>query len=160
MLTITKLKMWKDPGYTRQCVEVPPVGSWKLPAVPDYTSSEDLRPRRGSTLSAMELPLSYLAVHDMSYLYMEIEDGVTPTPNTMKIFGWIVSVEEIASANEAVRITWTPDYWRTYADDAVFGKGVITRCNNSTYKRPFQTQPPLRTPASRRTRSRLRERRN
>ena len=141
MLTITKLKMWKDPGYTRQCVEVPPVGSWKLPGTPDYTSSEDLRPRRGSTLSAMELPLSYLAVHDMSYLYMEIEDGVTPTPNTMKIFGWITHIEEIASSAEAVRIEWTPDYWRTYADDATFGKGVITRCNNATYKRPYESQP-------------------
>lgn len=140
MLTIKKLKMWKDPKYTRQCVEVPPLGSWKLPA-PNYISGEDLRPRRGSTLSAMELPLSYLAVHDMSYLYMEIEDGVTPTPNTMKIFGWILSVTETASANEAVRIEWTPDYWRTYANDATYGKGTITRCNNATYKRPYETQP-------------------
>lgn len=139
MLTITKLKMWRDPGYTRQCVEVPPVGSKKLPT-PDYESSETLRPRRGALLNAVELPLSYLAVHDMSYLYMEIEDG-QETPNTMSVFGWILSVEETASANEAVIIRWTPDYWRTYSDNAVFGKGTITRCANDTYKRPFITQP-------------------
>ena len=66
-LTITKLKMWKDPGYTRECVEVPPRGSWKLPAA-DYVASENLRPRKGSTLTAVELPLPYLQVMDMSYL--------------------------------------------------------------------------------------------
>ena len=143
MLTITKLKMWKDPGYTRQCVEVPPVGSKKLP-IADYESSEPLRPRRGALLNAVELPLSYLEVHDMSYLYMEISDG-QETPNTMSVFGWILSVSETASANEAVVINWTPDYWRTYSDSAVFGKGTITRCPNDTYKRPFLTQPRMWT---------------
>lgn len=139
-LTITKLKMWKDPGYTRECVEVPPAGSWKMPAA-DYVSSENLRPRKGSTLTAVELPLPYLQVMDMSYLYIEVEDGMTPTPNTVKLFGWIVSIEEIASSNEAVRITWTVDYWRTYAGTAVFGAGKITRCTDATYKRPYLTMP-------------------
>ena len=139
MLTITKLKMWKDPGYTRQCVEVPPVGSKKLP-LPDYVSSEPLRPRRGALLNAVELPLSYLEVHDMSYLYMEISDG-QQTPNTMSVFGWILSVEETASSSEAVVIRWTPDYWRTYSASATFGKGTVTRCANDSYKRPFLTQP-------------------
>ena len=139
-LTITKLKMWKDPGYTRECVEVPPRGSWKMPAA-DYVSSENLRPRKGSTLTAVELPLPYLQVMDMSYLYIEVEDGVTPTPNTVKLFGWIVSIEELASSNENVRITWTVDYWRTYSQDAVFGAGTITRCGDGTYKRPYVTQP-------------------
>ena len=139
-LTITKLKMWKDPGYTRECVEVPPAGSWKMPAA-DYVSSENLRPRKGSTLTAVELPLPYLQVMDMSYLYIEVEDGVTPTPNTVKLFGWIVSIEETASSNEAVRITWTVDYWRSYSQSVVFGAGTITRCGDGTYKRPYITQP-------------------
>ena len=139
-LTITKLKMWKNPGYTKECVEVPPAGSWKMP-LPDYTSAENLRPRKGSTLTAVELPLPYLQVMDMSYLYIEVEDGVTPTPNTVKLFGWIVSIEEIASSGEAVRITWTVDYWRTYAQSAVFGAGTVTRCSDATYMRPYQTQP-------------------
>lgn len=137
MITVTKLKMWKDPGYTRQCVEVPPIGSEKLPT-PDYVSPETLRPRRGAVMSAMELPLSYLDAYDMSYLYMELEDA---NEQTMKVYGWILGVEEIASSNEAIRITWTPDYWRTYSAMAVFGKGTITRCANDAYKRPFLTQP-------------------
>lgn len=139
MFTITKLKMWRDPGYTRECLEVPPVGSKKLPT-PDYVSTENLRPRRGATLSAIELPLSYLEVYEMSYLYMEAEDGRDPA-NTISVFGWILSIEETASGNEAVRITWTPDYWRTYAGSATFGKGTITRCNNATYKRPYPVSP-------------------
>ena len=138
-LTITKLKMWKDPGYTRECVEIPPRGSWKMPAA-DYVSSENLRPRKGSTLTAVELPLPYLQVMDMSYLYIEVEDGMSP-PNTVKLFGWIVSIEEIASSSEAVRITWTVDYWRSYSQNAVFGAGTVTRCPDGTYKRPFITQP-------------------
>lgn len=140
MLTITKLKMWKNPGYTRQCLDVPPVASKKLPS-PDWVNTENLRPRKNSTLSSVELPLSYLEVFEMSYLYMEVEDGATPTPHTASIFGWILSVEEIASSNEAVRITWTPDYWRTYSDRAVFGSGIITRCNDESHKRPYPLSP-------------------
>ena len=139
-LTITKLKMWKNPGYTRECVEVPPRGSWKMPA-PDYVSSENLRPRKNSTLTAVELPLPYLEIMDMSYLYIEVEDGITPTPNTVKLFGWIVSIEETASSNESVLIRWTVDHWRTFSQSAVFGAGTISRCADSTYKRPYQTQP-------------------
>ena len=139
-LTITKLKMWKNPGYTRECVEVPPRGSWKMPAA-DYVASENLRPRKGSTLTAVELPLPYLQVMDMSYMYIEVEDGVTPTPNTVKLFGWIVSIEEIASSAEAVRITWTVDYWRSYSASAVFGAGMVTRCSDSTHRRPYAARP-------------------
>jgi len=73
-------------------------------------------------------------------MYIEAKDGRTPA-NTIKVFGWILSIEEIASANEAVRIVWTPDYWRTYSGSAVFGKGIITRCNNATYKRPYAKSP-------------------
>ena len=139
MFTITKLKMWKDPGYTRQCVEVPPRGSKKLPT-PDWVSSGNLKPRPGSMLSAIELPMSYIEVMDMSYLYIEAEDGQT-VPNIVKVFGWITRITEVATSNANVRIEWTPDYWRTYSSDAVFGKGTITRCANDTYKRPYMTEP-------------------
>ena len=138
-LTITKLKMWKDPGYTRQCLNVPPAGSKKLPAA-DWMNSENLRPRKNTTLTAVELPISYLEVFDMSYLYMEVEDAASP-PHTVSIFGWITAIEEIASSSEAVRITWTPDYWRTYSDRAVFGSGTVTRCTDGNHKRPYPTQP-------------------
>ena len=141
-LTITKLKMWKDPKYTRGCLEVPPVGSKKLPT-PDYVSANDetLRPRKGSTLTSLELPLSYTQVFDMSYLYIEASDGA----GTIKLFGWIDTVTLIATSSDAVRIDWSVDWWRSFSDAVTFGAGRISRCSDSSRKRPVGIQPRYRT---------------
>lgn len=141
-LTITKLKMWKDPKYTRGCLEVPPAGSKKLPT-PDYTSAdgETLRPRKGSTLTSLELPLSYTQVFDMSYLYIEASDGA----GTVSLFGWIDTVTLIATSNDAVRIDWSVDWWRSYSGTVTFGAGRIRRCGDSSRKRPVGIQPRYRT---------------
>ena len=136
-ITITKLKMWKNPGYTKGCTEVPPAGSKKLPA-PDYTSATNLRPRKNSTISAIELPLSFCQVFEMSYLYMEFQDN---SNNQCKVFGWIESVEQTASGDEAVLIRWEVDWWRTYSGSVTWGSGVITKCTDASYKRPYRTQP-------------------
>lgn len=137
-LTISKLKMWRDPKYTRGCVEVPPAGSWKLPAA-DYTlaADETLRPHKGSTLTSLNLPLSFTQVFGMSYLYIEASDGA----GSVSMFGWITSIEQRSTSAEGVTIRWDPDWWRTYAGSATFGAGQITKCSNSTYKRPYRTQP-------------------
>lgn len=141
-LTISKLKMWKDPKYTRGCLEVPPVGSKKLPA-PDYVSANDetLRPRKGSTLTSLELPLSYTQVFDMSYLYIEASDGA----GTVSLFGWIDTVTLIATSNDAVRIDWSVDWWRSYSGSVTFGAGRILRCSDATRRRPVGIQPRYRT---------------
>lgn len=139
-ITITKLKMWKNPGYTKTCVDVPPIGSKRLPT-PDWVNNENLRPRKNSTLSAVELPLSYLEVLDMSYLYIEATDNATPTPHTVSVFGWILSIEEIASSENAVRITWEIDWWRSYASNLTFEKGVITKSSDPAYRRPLNINP-------------------
>lgn len=136
--TITKLKMWRDPGYTEECVEVPPVGSKLLPT-PDYVNDTDLRPRKEGTITALELPLSFSETWDMSYLYMEATDDA----GTIKVFGWIKGVERIATSAEAVRIVWIPDYWRTFSDVATFGRGTITKTAKATYERPMRLQPRL-----------------
>lgn len=137
-LTITKLKMWKDPRYTRNCADVPPLGSKKLP-VPDYTlaAGETLRPRKNSTLTTLELPLSYTQCFDMSYLYIEASDG----KGSISLFGWITSITQISSGEEAIRITWDCDWWRSYSGDAVLQTGMIVKCPNAAYKRPYRTQP-------------------
>lgn len=139
-LTITKLRMWKDPKYTRGCLEVPPVGSKKLPPA-DYVSDETLRPRKESTLTSLELPLSYTQVFGMSYLYVEASDG----SGTIKLFGWIDSVTLIATSADAVRIDWSVDWWRSFSDAVTFGAGRIKRCDDSSRKRPVGIQPRYRT---------------
>ena len=138
MLTITKLKMWKDPGYTRGCVEIPPAGSKKLPAA-DYslTQGETLRPRKNSTLTALELPLSFTQVFEMSYLYIEASDG----NGSLALFGWIESIEQTASAEAAVLIRWSVDWWRSYSDSAVFGRARVTHCADAGFKRPYRNEP-------------------
>ena len=137
-LTISKLKMWKDPGYTRNCTEVPPAGSWKLPAA-DYTlaADETLRPHKGSTLTELHLPLSFTQTFGMSYLYIEASDGA----GSVSMFGWITSIEQRSTAAEGIVLMWEPDYWRTYSGTAVWGAGVVTKCSDASYKRPYRTQP-------------------
>ena len=139
-LTITKLKMWKDPGYTRRCVEVPPVGSKKLPT-PDYTmaDSETLRPHKGSTLTNLNLPLSFTQLFDMSYLYIEASDGA----GSVSLFGWIDSITQRSTSYEGVTISWSVDWWRSYSGSLTFGRGVITKTSDSTYKRPMGVNPRL-----------------
>ncbi len=138
MLTITKLKMWKDPGYTRGCVEIPPAGSKKLPAA-DYTlaQGETLRPRKNSTLTALELPLPYTQMFEMSYLYIEASDG----NGNLALFGWIESIEQTASSEAAVLIRWSVDWWRSYSGSAVFGRARVTHCADAAYKRPYRNEP-------------------
>ena len=150
MIMIKKLKLWKDPRYTEECVEIPPKGSRKLPPADWVNQHEvqhegeeptmeyyDLRPRKGSTLSALELPLSFSETWDMSYLWMQAEDDA----GQIEVFGWIRSVEQIAGSSEAVRIVWVPDYWRTFSGSLTFGRGVVTKTSNSTYARPLRVQP-------------------
>ena len=137
-LTISKLKMWRDPGYTRNCPEMPPLGSWKLPAA-DYTLAADqtLRPHKDSTLTSLNLPLSFTQVFGMSYLYIEASDGA----GSVSMFGWITSIEQRSTSAEGVTIRWDADWWRTYSGSATLGAGQVIKCSNSSYKRPYRTQP-------------------
>lgn len=137
-LTITKLKMWKDPGYTRGCLEVPPAGSKKLPT-PDYSSATDetLRPHKGSTLTELHLPLSFTECFNMSYLYIEASDG----KGSVSLFGWIDSVTQRSTSAEGVTIMWSVDWWRSYSGSVTWGKGTVTKTGNATYKRPGEMRP-------------------
>ena len=130
--------MWKDPKYTKGCVEVPPAGSKKLPA-PDYTlpATETLRPHKDSTLTQLNLPLSFTATFGMSYLYIEATDGA----GSVSLFGWIDSITQRSTSNEGITLNWTVDWWRSYSGSVTWGAGIVTKCTNGTYKRPYRTQP-------------------
>lgn len=138
-LTITKLKMWKDPGYTRGCLEVPPAGSKKLPSTPDYVLpvSETLRPHKATTLTELHLPIAYSQVFDMSYLYIEASDGA----GSIALFGWITGIYQRSTGADGVTIMWDVDYWRSYSGNITWGSGIVKRCNDSTHKRPYPTHP-------------------
>lgn len=140
-LTITKLKMWRDPGYTRRCIEAPPVGSKKLPT-PDYVlgNDETLRPHKGSTLTDLNLPLSFTQVFEMSYLYIEASDGA----GSISLFGWIDSITQRSTSYEGVTISWSVDWWRSYSGSAVFNSGRIMRTSSASLRRPPTYTPRYR----------------
>ena len=137
-LTITKLKMWRDPKYTKRCIEVPPAGSKKLPA-PDYTlpATETLRPHKDSTLTQLNLPLSFTQTFGMSYLYIEATDGA----GSIALFGWIDSITQRSTSAEGITLSWTVDWWRSFSGSVTFGAGLIRRCKDATYKRPRTLLP-------------------
>ena len=137
-LTITKLKMWKDPGYTKGCVELPPLASKKLPT-PDFTSGTGVtyRPKKNSTLTALELPLNFTELFEMSYLYIEASDGA----GSLSLFGWVDSIEQTATSDPAVLIKWSVDWWRSYSGLAQFQSGRIVRATAGVFGRPYPTQP-------------------
>lgn len=137
-LTITKLKMWADPGYSRNCPEVPVIGSKKLPPA-DWASAQDVtfRPSPGSTLTSLKIPLSYTAVFNMSYMYIEASDGY----GNIALFGWIDNITQSSTSAESVTINWTVDWWRSYSGDVTFKSGIITKSPDATHKRPYRTQP-------------------
>ena len=147
MLKITELFMWKDPGYTMGCTEVPPAGSTKLPkadwSLPDNTP---MRPLKGVTLSSFEIGdehnVTYLSVRGMKYAFIKMTDTEADSPGTdFTFFAWITSIERLASSHENIRFNYEIDYWRTFADQCTFGAGHVLRCDDGTYKRPTAVRP-------------------
>lgn len=147
MLKITELFMWKDPGYTMGCTEVPPAGSTKLPkadwSLPDNTP---MRPLKAVTLSSFEigdeLGATYLSMRDMKYAFVKMTDAEPGSGGeTFTFFAWITSIERLASAHENIRFNYEIDYWRTFADQCTFGAGHVQRCGDGSYKRPTQVRP-------------------
>lgn len=138
MIIIDKLMAWENPGYTEGNSWVPPKGSEKLPTA-DFVSdpAQSYHPGKNSTFSKLELPFNYSQWHKMCYLYIECHDS----GGTMKMYGWIRSVEEIAGTNPAVRIEWYPDYWRSFIAAADIREGHLLKTPLETHKRPYLTTP-------------------
>lgn len=144
MVNVHRVCLWKNPGYTEACLEVPPAGSAKLPTPNiDYALSTTawLRIPGERWLNAFDLPVSWFTVKDMSYVALTFKVN----NSSERIFGWIDRIEPIANQEEACRIYWHPDYWRTYSGSVTFSRGVITKTNNSSYKRPLTMNPRLWT---------------
>lgn len=150
MLTINELYMWKDPGYTRGCVEVPPAGSIKLPPA-DWILNQQvqrIRPPKVASLSAFEMSVdthNLLYIRPMKYCFISMYDsdgGEGTGGDTFTFFAWIIDMERLSSGPyENVRITYEIDYWRTFADKVTFGSGELLRCADGSLKRPTGLRP-------------------
>lgn len=121
---ITDLKMWRDPGYTEGCMEVPHFGE-SLPA-PDYTYSEDISPSKDRYFTEFRLPVPYEGVFDMCYLQLTYEWN---NATSQTFYGWIdaVILNSDTEGFPMVTVSWHVDYWRTFASGAVYGSGMVKR---------------------------------
>lgn len=137
--------MWRNPGYTMGCTEVPPPGSTMLPKA-DYIMPTDnaMRPGKSVTMSSFEINEAYLTLRDMKYLFINLFEPDVPwetSGQNFSFFAWVTSIERIATAGPVVRVNYSIDYWRTFAHECSYGSGDVRRCNNATLRRPSATPP-------------------
>lgn len=130
MATAT-VEIWRDTGFTEGSVEVPSKTS-SLPS-PTFTFTNVNTPRK-DMFSTLKLAHAYEDLYDCSYLRvtLDMNNGADVT-----VYGWIDSVtcaSDTAGYPNTV-IKWHPDFWRTYINDAHFGRGIVT-------KRPYGSDCP------------------
>ena len=130
MATAT-VEIWRDTGFTEGSVEVPSKTS-SLPS-PTFTFTNVNTPRK-DMFSTLKLAHAYEDLYDCSYLRvtLDMNNGADVT-----VYGWIDSVT-CASDTAGYPVTvikWHPDFWRTYINDAHFGRGIVT-------KRPYGSDCP------------------
>lgn len=123
MSTITTLKLWRNPGYTEGCLEVPSLTA-SLPS-PDVMTTQ-LNPAKGKLFSEVKLPFPYEDIYDMCYLEatFDMNNG-----NDVTFYGWIDNVLCLSDTPEKPIsvIQWHVDNWRTFASKAVYGSGMVRR---------------------------------
>lgn len=123
MSTITTLQMWRDPGYTDGCMEVPPLNASL--SNPDVTYS-DLNPSKDRLFSEIRVPGDFESLYDMCYLraVYQMNNG-----DNVILYGWIdsVTVQSDTADYPITVISWHVDYWRTFASRASYGSGMVTR---------------------------------
>lgn len=123
MSTISTLKLWRDPGYTEGCLEVPPF-SKSLPTA-DLTLT-DLNPSKDRLFSEVRVTEPYETLYDMCYLQAtyNMNNG-----NDVTFYGWIdaVSCQSDTDGYPITTISWHVDMWRTFGSKAVFGSGMVKR---------------------------------
>lgn len=86
------------------------------------------------TLQILDVPMSYGAAISPEAAPSYIRIVYTPSGASQQtLYGWVTGIEEIAGRDQAVRIRWEIDHWRTYAWQSVLNqhgsqKSRILRC--------------------------------
>ena len=131
-MIISDLRLWKDCGYTEGSMVKPPIND-SLTGY-DLRVTEDISPSRDRIFSEIRLRTPFDDLYLMTYLQAtyEMSDG-----STFTFYGWIDNVQPISDSDTpTTSIIWHIDYWRTYASNATYGSGMVTRRPSSS------TQPP------------------
>lgn len=124
MSSITQLRIWNDPGFTENCLEVPKKGA-TLPS-PSRIIAGPLNPSKGRMFTSIQVREDYVTLMNASYVavYIDMNNSADLT-----LYGWVDSVvlESDTDGYPMTTINWHIDYWRTYISQARFGSGMVRR---------------------------------
>ena len=126
-MMISDLRLWKDCGYTEGSMVKPPIND-SLTGY-DLRVTEDISPSRDRIFSEIRLRTPFDDLYLMTYLQAtyEMSDG-----STFTFYGWIDNVQPISDSDTpTTAIHWHIDPWRTYASNATYGSGMVTRRTRS-----------------------------
>ena len=91
----------------------------------DLHITDDLSPSRDRIFSEIRLSAPFDDLYLMTYLqatYKMSDDS------TFIFYGWIDDVQPLSDSDTpTTAIHWHIDYWRTYASNATYGSGMVTR---------------------------------
>lgn len=124
MSSITQLRIWNDPGFTENCLEVPMKGA-SLPS-PSLIIPGPLNPSKGRMFTSIQVREDYVTLMNASYVSVTI---IMNNSNPLTLYGWVDSVvlESDTDGYPMTTINWHIDYWRTYISQARFGSGMVRR---------------------------------
>lgn len=124
MSSITQLRIWNDPGFTENCLEVPKKGA-SLPS-PSLTITGPLNPSKGRMFTSIQVREDYVTLMNATYVAVNIDMN---NSTDLTLYGWVDSVvlESDTSGYPMTTINWHIDYWRTYISQAEFGSGMVRR---------------------------------
>ena len=135
MTKINELYAWKDPGFTEGSVEVPKLSSLASLPAPDWfnqdalSSESQLNPSKGRLFDVLKIKVPYLTAKDWSYLKIVMDFN---NPSNASLFTFYAFVDSVEVESDTVDypscvVRFHIDYWRTYAKDAIYGSGLVTR---------------------------------
>ena len=124
MSSITQLRIWNDPGFTENCLEVPMKGA-SLPS-PSLTIPGPLNPSKGRMFTSIQVREDYVTLMNATYISVNLDLNNSAD---LPLYGWVDSVvlESDTSGFPMTTINWHIDYWRTYISQAEFGSGMVRR---------------------------------
>lgn len=124
MSMIGLLRIWNDPGFTENCLEVPKKGA-TLPS-PSLSILGPLYPSKGRMFTSIQVREDYVTLMNASYVAVDINMN---NSNNLTLYGWVdsVALESDTDGYPMTTINWHIDYWRTYISQAQFGSGMVRR---------------------------------
>lgn len=122
-MTIVRIELWNDVGYTESGVERPPVDA---PAPTNPVAVFEVRPSASDLFSAFSVKAPYRDLMGVSYLRATYQFN-NSAPLT--VYGWVdgVGTKSDSDGYPNTEVYWHVDLWRTYNTQAEYKAGTVHR---------------------------------